>query len=105
MLAFPHFQEAPAPTEKSPDTIYISNLSTDVTEDKLADFFGSIGIIKVRTVSFLSMVLCHLYSIKKEKCPQKLNFLNLFYQICADGQKVEQAKEYVHISFTLSGPF
>lgn len=28
------------------DTIYISNLPQDVTEEKLAEHFGSIGIIK-----------------------------------------------------------
>ncbi|CAG8569279.1 613_t:CDS:10 [Ambispora gerdemannii] len=32
---------------KSTDTIYISNLSKDVTEEKLANFFGGLGKIKI----------------------------------------------------------
>jgi RNA recognition motif-containing protein len=32
--------------EKSHDTIYITNLPDTVTEEKLAEVFGSIGIIK-----------------------------------------------------------
>lgn len=33
--------------EKSHDTIYITNLPDTVTEEKLAEVFGSIGIIKM----------------------------------------------------------
>jgi len=33
--------------EKSPDTIYISNLPKDVTEQRLVDYFKTIGIIKI----------------------------------------------------------
>lgn len=33
--------------QKIDDTIYISNLPQDVTEEKLAAHFGSIGIIKI----------------------------------------------------------
>ena len=29
------------------DTIYISNLSKDVTEEKLAEKFGSLGMLKI----------------------------------------------------------
>lgn len=29
------------------DTVYITNLPQDVTEEKLAEHFGSIGIIKI----------------------------------------------------------
>lgn len=32
--------------EKAHDTIYITNLPDTVTEEKLAEVFGSIGIIK-----------------------------------------------------------
>jgi RNA recognition motif-containing protein len=32
---------------KIDDTVYINNLPQDVTEDKLAAHFGSIGIIKM----------------------------------------------------------
>jgi len=33
--------------DKSPDTIYISNLPQSVTDSSLARFFGTVGIIKV----------------------------------------------------------
>jgi RNA recognition motif-containing protein len=33
--------------EKAHDTIYITNLPDTVTEEKLAEVFGSIGIIKM----------------------------------------------------------
>jgi RNA recognition motif-containing protein len=33
--------------DKSPDTIYISNLPKTVTEESLVEFFGTIGVIKV----------------------------------------------------------
>ncbi|CAG8669794.1 14865_t:CDS:2, partial [Acaulospora morrowiae] len=32
---------------QSVDTIYISNLSKEVTEEKLADYFGSLGMLKI----------------------------------------------------------
>ncbi|CAG8471068.1 11480_t:CDS:2, partial [Acaulospora colombiana] len=34
-------------TQKSTDTIYISNLSKEVTEEKLAEYFGSLGMLKM----------------------------------------------------------
>lgn len=44
------------------DTIYITNLPQDVTEEKLAEHFGSIGIIKTDK--------------KLRKPKSKLSFLN-----------------------------
>ncbi|KAJ3225166.1 hypothetical protein HK099_007249 [Clydaea vesicula] len=39
-------QSPPVEMEKSPDTIYISNLPSTVTEASLSQMFGSIGVIK-----------------------------------------------------------
>ncbi|CAG8604366.1 7875_t:CDS:2, partial [Gigaspora rosea] len=33
--------------QTSTDTVYISNLSKDVTEEKLADYFGGLGMLKI----------------------------------------------------------
>lgn len=60
--------------EKSHDTIYITNLPDTVTEEKLAEVFGSIGIIK--------------YDRKAEKpkskpVPSRILFANCFLSNCS----------------------
>lgn len=35
------------PNDADNDTIFISGMPTDVTEEQLSNYFGSIGVIKV----------------------------------------------------------
>lgn len=39
------------------DTIFISGMPSNVTEDQLINYFGSIGVIKVRDIVLVFFVL------------------------------------------------
>lgn len=45
--SYPPPPPSAAHKELSPDTIYVSGLGSEVTEELLADKFGSVGIIKM----------------------------------------------------------